>query len=78
MAVTPVDVSPFIPASPAKDVMGGGGGGGNHETVEASKASCRRYVEDARWRHPQILKIDHPKLAVEPAVLMPQQIKLPG
>ena len=35
--VVPVDVSPFIPAAPAKDVMGGGGGGGNHETVEASK-----------------------------------------
>jgi len=76
MAVTPVDVSPFIPASPAKDVMGGGGGGGNHETVEASKGKLPK-MSKTPLAPPQILKIDHPKLAVEPAVLMPQQIKLP-
>ncbi len=76
MAVTPVDVSPFIPASPAKDVMGGGGGGGNHETVEASKGKLPK-MEKQPLAPPQILKIDHPKLAVEPAVMMPEQIKLP-
>ena len=74
--VVPVDVSPFIPAAPAKDVMGGGGGGGNHETVEASKGKLPKMVKQP-LAPPQILKIDHPKLAVEPAVMMPQQIKLP-
>ena len=74
--VTPIDVTPFIPAAPAKDVMGGGGGGGNHETVEASKGKLPK-MEKQPLAPPQILKIDHPKLAVEPAVVMPQQIKLP-
>jgi protein TonB len=74
--VTPIDVTPFIPAAPAKDVMGGGGGGGNHELVEASKGKLPKMVKQP-LAPPQILKIDHPKLAVEPAVMMPQQIKLP-
>ncbi|MGC2298015.1 MAG: energy transducer TonB [Acidobacteriaceae bacterium] len=76
LAVTPVDVSPFIPPSPMKDTMGGGGGGGNHEIVEASKGKLPK-MEKQPLAPPQILKIDHPKLAVEPAVMMPQQIKLP-
>jgi protein TonB len=74
--VTPIDVTPFIPAAPAKDTMGGGGGGGNHELVEASKGKLPKMVKQP-LAPPQILKIDHPKLAVEPAVMMPQQIKLP-
>jgi len=74
--VTPIDVTPFIPAAPAKDVMGGGGGGGNHELVEASRGKLPKMVKQP-LAPPQILKIDHPKLAVEPAVMMPQQIKLP-
>jgi TonB family protein len=76
LAVTPVDVSPFIPPSPMKDTMGGGGGGGNHEIVEASKGKLPKMMKQP-LAPPQILKIDHPKLAVEPAVMMPQQIKLP-
>jgi TonB family protein len=76
LAVTPVDVSPFIPPSPLKDTMGGGGGGGNHEVVEASKGKLPKMVK-VPLAPPQILKLDHPKLAVEPAVMMPQQIKLP-
>ena len=43
LAVTPVDVTPFIPAAPMKQTMGGGGGGGNHEIVEASKG-CLLYT----------------------------------
>lgn len=73
--VTPVDV-PFIPAAPAKDLMGGGGGGGNHELVEASKGKLPP-MSKRPLAPPQILKIDNPKLPVQAAVLMPQQIKLP-
>jgi TonB family protein len=76
MAVTPVDVTPFIPAAPMKQTMGGGGGGGNHEIVEASKGKLPK-MEKAPIAPPQILKLDHPKLAVTPAVMMPQPIKLP-
>ena len=76
MAVTPVDVTPYVPAAPAKDTMGGGGGGGNHELVEASKGKLPKMAKE-QIVPPQILRLDHPKLAVEPTVKMPTPIKLP-
>lgn len=74
MVATAVDV-PFMPASNLKDVMGGGGGGGNHELLEASKGKLPEFAKK-QITPPQILRIDNPKLAVEPTVVMPQ-IKLP-
>ncbi len=73
---TMIDTTPFIPASPAKLTMGGGGGGGNHEIVEPSKGKLPKMAK-TQITPPQILRIDHPKLAVEPTVVMPQQIRLP-
>lgn len=71
-----VALTPFIPAAPMKETMGGGGGGGNHEIVEASKGKLPKMAK-TQITPPQILRIDHPKLPVEPTVVMPQQIKLP-
>jgi protein TonB len=73
---TVVNVTPFIPMAPAKLTMGGGGGGGNHEAVEASRGKLPRMAK-TQITPPQILRIDHPKLAVEPTIKMPQPIKLP-
>lgn len=74
--VTVVDVPPFMPASPARLTMGGGGGGGNHEIVEASRGKLPQMAK-TQITPPQILRIDHPKLAVEPTIVMPNPIKLP-
>jgi periplasmic protein TonB len=71
-----VNVTPFIPATPAKLTMGGGGGGGNHEIVEASRGKLPK-MSKTQIEPPQILRIDHPKLAVEPTIKMPNPIKLP-
>jgi periplasmic protein TonB len=76
MMQTTLTSVPFMPASPLRDTMGGGGGGGNHETVEASKGKLPE-MSKKPLAPPQILKIDNPKLAVTPAILMPQPIKLP-
>jgi TonB family protein len=74
---TAVDIKPYIPPTIRMDQsMGGGGGGGNHEIVEASKGKLPPQSKE-QIAPPQILRIDHPKLAVEPTVVMPQQIKLP-
>jgi TonB family protein len=75
LIATAVDVAPFIPASPLKDTMGGGGGGGNHEILEASKGKLPKFAK-TQIAPPQILRLDNPKLAVEPTVVMPP-IKLP-
>jgi periplasmic protein TonB len=68
-------VTPFIPVSSLKDVMGGGGGGGNHSPVEASKGRLPKFAKD-QMVPPQILKVDNPKIPQEPTVVMPD-IKLP-
>jgi periplasmic protein TonB len=69
------NATPLIPLSQLKDYMGGGGGGGNHETVEASKGKLPKFAKD-QIVPPQILKIDQPKLAQEPTVVMPD-VKIP-
>lgn len=74
MLATTVEM-PFIPAANLKDVMGGGGGGGNHELLEASKGKLPEFAKK-QIVPPQILKIDNPKLAAEPTVVMPE-IRLP-
>ncbi len=75
LLATTIDVTPFVPASPLKDTMGGGGGGGNHDIIEASKGKLPKFAK-TQITPPQILRIDNPKLAVEPTVVMPT-IKLP-
>lgn len=78
MNLTDVDLKPFIPIAPKMDqTMGGGGGGGNHSPVEASKGRLPE-ISKQQIQPPQILKVDHPKLPVQPTIMMPQQIKLPS
>ncbi|GGH11825.1 hypothetical protein GCM10011586_30750 [Silvibacterium dinghuense] len=74
---TTVDVKPFIPMTvKMNQSMGGGGGGGAHEVVEASKGHLPK-IAKTQTVPPQIIRNDHPKLAVEPTIVMPQQVKLP-
>jgi periplasmic protein TonB len=74
---TNVDVKPFIPMTmKMNQSMGGGGGGGAHELVEASKGKLPKESK-TQITPPQIIRNDHPKLAVEPTIVMPQQVKLP-
>src|SRR5580698_2409622 len=76
-SVASIDVKPFIPMTmKMNQSMGGGGGGGAHELVEASKGHLPKMAK-TQITPPQIIRNDHPKLAVEPTVVMPQQIKLP-
>ncbi len=74
--VTPVTIQPYIPVTvKAPKAMGGGGGGGAHEIVEASKGHLPPVMK-LQTTAPQILKIDHPKLAAQPSIDMPQQITM--
>ena len=76
MEVTQVVVPPYIPpvTAPAPQSMGGGGGGGFHQPIEANKGHLPP-VEKAPINPPE-LQVDHPKLAVAPTIVMPQQIKI--
>ena len=75
--VTPVVIMPFIPITqPTPKPMGGGGGGGTHSVVEPTRGHLPK-MEKNPVTPPQLLVVDHPKLAVQAAVKMPQPVKIP-
>jgi len=75
--VVPTLIMPYIPImKPTPKPMGGGGGGGAHNIVEPVKGRMPK-VEKQPVAPPQLLVVDHPKLAVQPAVKMPQEVKIP-
>jgi periplasmic protein TonB len=75
--ITPVEFKPYIPVTlPAPKTMGGGGGGGAQQVVEANKGRLPPVVK-TQIAPVEVLKVDHPKLAAAPAVVMPQPVKIP-
>jgi len=66
-------------AMPVAKVRGGGGGGGAHHMVAPIKGSLPKVVVKMPVLQPQILKLDHPKLAAPAAevVKMPDSSKMP-
>jgi TonB family protein len=73
--VTQVDFKLTAPPMilPVAKVQGGGGGGGAHAVVEASKGR-QPVVKKEQITPPQIIRIDRPKLAVEPS----EMVKMPS
>jgi protein TonB len=75
--VTNIDVPQFMPIAPKGPQMGGGGGGGSHDILQAPKGRLPKF-EEQPITPPMVIKNDHPKLAVEPAIMMPKDIQLPN
>jgi protein TonB len=74
--VTNIDVPQFMPIAPKGPQMGGGGGGGSHDILQAPKGKLPKF-EDKPIVPPMVTVNDHPKLARDPAIMMPKDIKLP-
>jgi periplasmic protein TonB len=70
-AITHVDFQlsdPPVPkVMPAAKVMGGGGGGGAHQVIEPTKGELPK-VAKIQLMPAQLVRLDHPKLAVEPTM----------
>lgn len=79
--VMPVDFKVTVPPMilPVAKAMGGGGGGGAHEVVEASMGH-QPLVAKNLITPPQIIRIDRPKLGIEPteSVKIPDSNNLPN
>jgi protein TonB len=75
--VTNIDVPPFMPIAPNGPQMGGGGGGGSHDIIQSPKGRLPEFKEQPIVP-PMVIKNDHPKLAEEPAIMMPKDIQLPN
>ena len=75
--VTLIAPSPDSYALPvAKKVVSGGGGGGDHAPLPATKGRLPKLAMEQITPPQIILRNEHPKLAVEPAVVVPPQVRL--
>lgn len=74
--VVPIDISAFLPKTPQLTApAGGGGGGGAHQIPPPTRGKLPTFTQK-QIVPPQILRVDHPKIAVEPSVVMPK-MKMP-
>ena len=77
--VTPLDISPYVSKLPAgADKAGGGGGGNNHTLTPTSKGRLPKFTM-TQFTPPQA-KIENlnPKLAMDPSLLGPPDLKVPS
>jgi TonB family protein len=69
----PVD----LPMTPHKgDKMGGGGGGGDRDKLDATKGKLPKLAMEQITPPAVVIRNPNPKLAVEPTVVVPPEIKL--
>src|SRR5260221_2649767 len=61
---------------PAKNVVAGGGGGGTRSNLEAPKGKLPKRAMEQITPPAIVVQNDHPKLTVEPTVVVPPQVKL--
>ena len=73
----PVDISPYLPQITKADKAGGGGGGGDRSPEPASKGKLPKFAMEQLAPPVVVIRNEDPKLAVEPTVLVPPDIKLP-
>lgn len=75
-----IDISPYIAQLPSgKNKAGGGGGGGERSETPASKGKLPKFSMKAQLSRPMVVpRNPNPKLAVEPTLFGPPEIKLPS
>ena len=71
------DISPYLPLPASKTRAGGGGGGGDRDKLAAPKGALPKLSKDQIVPPAIVIRNDNPKLAVDPTVVVPPQIKLP-
>ena len=76
MTVTLVDPSDLPPLKPSKTQVGGGGGGGDRDVLQASKGKLPKLSMEQITPPVVVVRNEHPKLAVEPTIVVPPQVQL--
>jgi periplasmic protein TonB len=71
-----VDPGDFMPMKPAKTEAGGGGGGGDRDVLQASRGRLPKFSMQQITPPAAVIRNMNPKLAVEPTVIVPPEIKL--
>jgi periplasmic protein TonB len=75
--VTPIDISPYIAKLPAgADKAGGGGGGGDRSVLPATKGKAPKFAMTQFTPPTAVIKNPQPKLAMDPTLLGPPDLKV--
>ncbi len=77
VVATNVDVGVYTPQGPKGDAAHGGGGGGAHEIIDPIKGKLPQ-LEKTPITPPMVPVVEKPKLAIEPAINVQTDIKLPN
>jgi TonB family protein len=74
--VLPPDIA--LPVSQKRnDSLSGGGGGGDRDKLQAPKGKLPKLAMEQFTPPAMVIRNEHPKLPMEPTVVVPPQVKLP-
>ncbi len=76
VTVTLIDPGDLPALKPSATRAGGGGGGGDRDVLQASKGRLPKFSMEQITPPAVVLRNDHPKLAVEPTIVIPPQVQL--
>ena len=76
VTVTLVDPGDLPALKPSKTQVGGGGGGGDRDVLQASKGKLPKFSMQQITPPVVVVRNEHPKLAVEPTIVIPPQVQL--
>jgi protein TonB len=76
VTVALVDPSELPDLKPSKTQVGGGGGGGDRDVLQASKGKLPKFSMQQITPPVVVIRNQNPKLAVEPTVVIPPEVKL--
>jgi len=71
-----VDPGDLPALKPSKTQVGGGGGGGDRDVLQASKGKLPKLSMTQITPPVVVLRNEHPKLAVDPTIVVPPQVQL--
>src|SRR3954452_1083554 len=76
VTVTLVDPGDIPALKPSKTQVGGGGGGGDRDVLQASKGKLPKLSMQQITPPVVVVRNEHPKLPVEPTIVVPPQVQL--
>ncbi len=71
-----IDPGDYMSLKPAKTEAGGGGGGGDRDVLQATRGRLPKLSMQQITPPVVVIRNEHPKLPVEPTVVVPPEIKL--
>jgi periplasmic protein TonB len=74
--VTLIDPGDLPALKPSPTRSGGGGGGGDRDVLQASKGKLPKFSMQQITPPAAVIRNDHPKLAVEPTIVIPPQVQM--